>query len=64
MCIVKELECLCFASAHHQLYGSIQENEQLVKTAICMYYTSNRYSACVRYIIVHVIVHNSDEQSS
>ncbi|XP_053377086.1 ataxin-10-like isoform X2 [Mercenaria mercenaria] len=36
MCSVKELECLCIASAHHNLYGSIQENEQLVKTVVSL----------------------------
>ncbi|XP_060602596.1 ataxin-10-like [Ruditapes philippinarum] len=36
MCTVKELECLCIASAHHRLYGSLQENEQLLKTAISL----------------------------
>ncbi|KAL4226576.1 Ataxin-10 [Mactra antiquata] len=36
MCTVKELECLCVASSHYQLYGSIQDNDQLVHVAVSL----------------------------
>ncbi|XP_052780981.1 ataxin-10-like [Mya arenaria] len=34
LCIVKELECLCLATALHQMYATLQDNDQLLTTAI------------------------------